>query len=91
MISIDLPTALEKRLIDLVQENYDGNLELAIAAFLKLHEHSGWKEQLLADVKSIRSEVRRQGGIKAEAIDQAIKRYRQHIGESRAKDFTCRG
>ncbi len=94
MILIDLPTALEKHFIDVIQDNYDGNLQTAIAAFLKLHEkyrmtcflssenakNKNWKEQLLEDVKSVRSEVRRKGGIKAEAIDNSIKKYRQSIG-----------
>ncbi|MCZ6675961.1 MAG: hypothetical protein O7E52_01800 [Candidatus Poribacteria bacterium] len=90
MISIDLPTALEKHFIDVVQESYDGNLQSAIAAFLKLHEKYGWKEQLLEDVKSVRSAVHRKGGIRAGEIENAIKKYRQNIGSSHAKDFTCR-
>ena len=44
---------------------------------LKLHEKYGWKEQLHEDVKSIRAEVRRQGGIKEKAIDDVIARYRK--------------
>jgi flavodoxin len=82
MISINLPTALEKHFMDVIQENYDGDLPSAIAAFLKLHEKYGWKEQLLEDVKSVRSEVRRKGGIKAETIDQTIRKYRYRLGES---------
>lgn len=84
MISIDLPTTLEKHFREIVQDSYGGNLQAAIAAFLKLHQKYGWKEQLLEDVNSIRSEVRRTGGIKAEAIDHAIKRYRNAIDESSA-------
>ncbi|MCH8293902.1 hypothetical protein IH992_22705 [Candidatus Poribacteria bacterium] len=80
MISIDLPTALERRFMDVVQDSYDGNLQEAIATFLKLHEKYGWKEQLFSDVKSVREEVRRTGGIKAETIDNAIKEYRQSVG-----------
>jgi hypothetical protein len=53
-------------------------------AFLKLHEKYGWKEQFLEDVKSIRAEVRRRGGIKEEAIEDAIQRYRRNLGESGA-------
>ena len=79
MISIDLPTTLEKHFIKVVQESYDGNVQSAIEAFLKLHEKYGWKKQLFEDVKSVRSEVRRTGGIKAETIDGAIKKYRQSI------------
>lgn len=77
MISIDLPRGLEKHFWDIVRDDYDGNLQVAIEAFLKLHEKFGWKEQLCKDVKSIRSEVRRKGGIKAQTIDDAIKRYRK--------------
>jgi len=65
MISIDLPTALERRFMAVVQDSYDGNLQEAIATFLKLHEKYGWKKQLSSDVKSVREEVRRTGGIKA--------------------------
>jgi len=79
MISMDLPAPLQERFIELVQESYDGNLQAAITAFLKLHEKYGWKEQLLADVTSIRSEVRRKGGIKAKAIDHAIQKYRRSL------------
>ena len=76
MISIDLPRGLEKHFRDIVRDDYDGNLQAAIVAFLKLHEKFGWKEQLCKDVKSIRSEVRRKGGIRAKTIDDAVKRYR---------------
>ncbi len=76
MISIDLPRGLEKHFRDIVRDDYDGNLQAAIEAFLKLHEKFGWKEQLFKDVQAIYSEVRRKGGIKAQTIDDAIKRYR---------------
>jgi hypothetical protein len=84
MIAVELSKPLEKRLRDVIQENYHGNMQVAIKVFLQLHEKYGWKEQLLADVKSIRSEVRRRGGIKQKAIDEAIKRYRKSLGASRA-------
>jgi flavodoxin len=77
MISIDLPKGLEKHFRDIVRDDYDGNLQAAIVAFVKLHEKFGWKEQLCEDVKSIRSEVRQTGGIKAKTIDDAIKKYRK--------------
>jgi len=76
MISLDLPSGLEKRFWDVMRDNYNGDLQAAIKAFLKLHEKYGWKEQLHEDVESIRSEVRRKGGIKEKTIDDAIKRYR---------------
>jgi Arc/MetJ-type ribon-helix-helix transcriptional regulator len=84
MITIDLPKPLEKHLRNVVQESYQGNMQSAIKVFLKLHEKYGWKEQLLEDVKSVRSEVRRRGGIKAKTIDEAIKRYRKSTGTSGA-------
>lgn len=77
MISIDLPRGLEQHLWDVVRDDYDGDLQAAMAAFLKLHEKFGWKEQLCKAVKSIRSEVHRQGGIQTETIDEAIKKYRK--------------
>jgi len=46
----------------------------------KPHEKRGWKKQLLEDVKSVRSEVRRRGGIKQKAINDAIKKYRKSVG-----------
>jgi hypothetical protein len=50
------------------------------------YEHfcSGWKEQLLKDVQSIRSEIRRKGGIKAKTIDDMVRRYRKTMGASNA-------
>jgi hypothetical protein len=80
MLSIDLPSNIEKHLKDLVQKSYHGNLPYAIVSFLKLHEKYGWKEQLLEDVESVRSEVRAKGGISSKEIDDAIKRYRKSIG-----------
>lgn len=79
MISIDLPRVLEKHFWEIVREDYNGDLQAAITAFLRLHEKFGWKEQLREDVESIRSEVRQKGGIKAKTIDDAIKRYRKNI------------
>ncbi|MDZ7341981.1 MAG: hypothetical protein ONB27_11550 [candidate division KSB1 bacterium] len=81
MLSIDLPSDIEKRLKSVVQKSYRGDLPLAIVSFLKLHEKYGWKEQLLEDVSSIRKEVRKRGGIRSKEIDDAIKRYRKSIGE----------
>lgn len=84
MISIQLPKPLEKHLRNVIQENYNGDMQVAIKVFLQLHEKYGWKEQLLIDVKSVRSEVRRRGGIKQKTIDSAIKRYRKSLGASGA-------
>ncbi|MDI6793348.1 MAG: hypothetical protein QME81_10860 [bacterium] len=84
MISIDLPTTVEEQFLEVVQDGYKGNLQIAITALLKLHKKYGWKEQLWEDVNSVRAEVRRKGGIKLEIIDDAIKRYRNSIGESGA-------
>ena len=82
MIAIELSKPLEKHLRDVIRESYQGNMQVAIKVFLQLHEKYGWKEQLLADVKSVRSEVQRRGGIKQTAIDEAIKRYRKSLGAS---------
>jgi flavodoxin len=82
MLSINLRADIENRFINVVQENYNGNLQNAIASFLKLQEKYGWKEQLFEDVTTIRAEVRRKGGISSAAIDEAIKKYRNHQGES---------
>jgi len=81
MISIDLPTTLEKHFWKVVRDSYHGDLQAAIKAFLKLHEKYGWKEQLVEDVKSIRVEVRRRGGIKEEFIEDAIQKYRYEAEE----------
>ena len=77
MITLDLPEVLEKHFWDVVRDSYHGDLQIAMAAFLRLHDKYGWKEQFLKDVKFIREEVRRQGGIKEKTIEDAIKRYRE--------------
>ncbi|NIR49988.1 hypothetical protein GWO43_15935 [candidate division KSB1 bacterium] len=79
MISIDLPTPLEEHFWDVMKDDYNGDVQAAIQAFLELHERYAWKEQLREDVESIRSEVRREGGIKTQEIDDAIKKYRKNI------------
>lgn len=84
MLSIELPSDIEKRLKSVVQKSYRGDLPFAIVSFLKLHEKYGWKEQLLEDVSSIRKEVRKRGGIRSKEIDDAIKRYRKTVGETDA-------
>lgn len=80
MIALNLPISLEKHFREVVRESYDGNLQVAIAAFLQLHDKYGWKEQLRQDVQAVRREVRRRGGIKAKAIDTAIQKYRHSLG-----------
>ncbi len=79
MISIELSPNIEKQFTQVVYGNYDGDLQKTITALLKLHKKYGWKEQLLQDVKSVRDEVLRKGGIKAESVDNAIKKYRKSI------------
>ena len=76
MITLELPEALEKHFWDVVQDDYHGDLQAAVAAFLDLHEKYGWKKQLVRDVKSIREEVQKQGGIKEKTVEGTIKRYR---------------
>ena len=77
MITLDLPEVLEKHFWDVVRDSYRGDLQIAMAAFLRLHDKYGWKEQFLKDVESIREEVCRKGGIKEKTIEDAIKRYRE--------------
>jgi len=84
MLAIDLPTDVEQHLKEVVQKSYNGNLQIAITSFLRLHEKYGWKEQFLEDVESIRSEVHRKGGISSKAIDEAITRYRKQRETSNA-------
>ncbi|KHD07020.1 hypothetical protein PN36_07690 [Candidatus Thiomargarita nelsonii] len=78
MLSINLRTDIENSFRNVVQENYNGNWQNAIASFLKLQEKYGWKEQLLEDVTLIRAEVRRKGGISSATIDDVIKKYRNN-------------
>ena len=91
MISIDLPDPLEKQFLAVITDCYGGDLQQAIVALLQLQKKYGWKEQLLSDVESVREEVRRTSGITAEEIDNAVKKYRQGLGSSGEKAFTCRG
>ena len=77
MVSIELPTDVEEHLREVIQKSYNGDLELAMTAFLRLHEKYGWKEQLRTDIEAVRSEVRRRGGISSAKIDGAIQRYRR--------------
>ena len=84
MITLDLPEALEKHFWDVVHDDYHGNLQAAMAAFLDLHEKYGWRELFVRDIKSIREEVQKQGDITEKTIEDTIKRYRQGIGKSSA-------
>jgi len=82
MISIDLSKKIEQHFRNMVRESYNDNLELAIISLLKLHQKYAWKEQLLEDVASIRSEVRSQGGITEQEINRAVRKYRMIAGKS---------
>ena len=84
MISIDLPATLEKRFWSVVRESYDGDLQTALKAFLKLHEKYGWKEQFLKDVESLRAEMRHRGGMKEETIEDTVQKYRRTLEASDA-------
>ena len=64
MITLDLPETLEKHFWNIVRDSYHGDLQAAVTAFLKLHEKYEWKEQLVKDIKSVREEVHRTGGMK---------------------------
>lgn len=84
MLSVELPKTVEKQLWEVVQGSYQGDLKIAMLAFLRLHEKYGWKEQLRDDVRSVRAEVRRKGGVKAKNIEAAIKRHRRNTTETRS-------
>jgi hypothetical protein len=84
MLSLNLQADIENSFRNVVQEKYNGNWQNAITSFLKLQEKYGWKEQLLEDITSIRTEVRRNGGIAEAEIDEAIKKYRNHQGDLNA-------
>ena len=78
MITLNLPETLEKHFWHVVLDNYHGDLQAAVIAFLQLHEKYGWKEQFVKDIQAIREEVHRTGGIKERAIEESVKRYREH-------------
>jgi len=80
MIALNLPSSLEKHFREVVRESYADNVQVAIAAFLQLHNKYGWKEQLRHDVQAVRGEVRRRGRINAKVIDTAIQKYRHSLG-----------
>jgi hypothetical protein len=77
MITLDLPEDLEEHFWHIVRDNYHGDLQAAVAAFLQLHEKYGWKEQFVRDVESIREEVRRKGSITENDIEDAVRKYRE--------------
>jgi hypothetical protein len=84
MLSLELSKEVEQHLREVVQKSYQGNIQIAIASLLKLHDKYAWKEQLREDVEAIRTEVRKKGGINSQTIDNAIARYRETIGSSNA-------
>lgn len=79
MPSLELSPILEMQLRKVVQENFYGNSQAVISAFLQLHEKYGWKEQLRQDVAVVRQKIEQAGGISEETIDDAIKRYRKQL------------
>ncbi|MEZ4664652.1 MAG: hypothetical protein R2911_44535 [Caldilineaceae bacterium] len=82
MVSIELSPALEKQFYRVIDDSYQGNIQAAISAFLKLHEKYGWKEQLNHDVAAIRECVHRAGGISEQRIEDAIRRHREQMTTS---------
>ncbi|HAO20807.1 MAG TPA: hypothetical protein DCQ37_10305 [Desulfobacteraceae bacterium] len=82
MVSIELSPIVEKNFLEVVHSTYNGDIQQAITALLNLHKKYGWKEQLRADVDSVRTEVRKRGGIRAESVDNAIEKYRSNIRRS---------
>ena len=83
-LSLELTNDVEQHFREVVQNSYHGNIQIAIASLLKLHDKYAWKEQLREDVGTIRTEVRKKGGINSRTIDNAVKRYRKAIGPSNA-------
>lgn len=79
MLSIEIPLTLEKQFWHVVQDSYQGDIQMAMRTLLWLHEKYGRKEQLLRDVQAVRGEVKKQGGIKQKQIDETIRKYRQTI------------
>ncbi len=77
MLAIELPKEVEQHFQEVVQIRYHGNVQKAMVSLLRLHDRYGWKEQLREDVESVRTEVRQQGGVSDEAIDEAISTYRR--------------
>ncbi len=78
MLSLELSKEVEQHFREVVQKSYQGNIQVAIASLLELHDKYAWKEQLREDIETIRNEVRKKGGIKAQTIDNAITRYRKN-------------
>ena len=84
MLSLELSKEVEQHFREVVQKCYQGNIQVAIASLLKLHDKYAWKEQLREDVETIRTEVRKKGGINSQTIGNAITRYRKTLGPSNA-------
>jgi hypothetical protein len=84
MLSLELSKEVEQHFREVVQKSYQGDIQVAIASLLKLHHKYAWKEQLREDVETIRTEVRKKGGINSQTIDNAITGYRETIGPSDA-------
>lgn len=82
MLSIDIPVTLEKQFWHVVQDSYQGDIQMAMRTLLRLHEKYGRKEQLLRDVQAVRAEVDKRGGIKQMQIDETIRKYRQRIEDA---------
>jgi hypothetical protein len=80
MIALNLPSSLEKHFRAVIRESYADNVQVAITAFLQLHDKYGGKEQLRHDVQAVRGEVRRRGKINAKVIDTVIRKYRHGLG-----------
>ncbi len=77
MIEINLPTSVEKHFWQIVLDDYSGDVLAAMEVLLRLYDQHGWKERLHDDVESIRSEVRRKGGVSSNDINSAIEKYRK--------------
>ena len=77
MLALELSEEVEQHFQEVVQTQYHGNVQEAVMSLLRLHDRYGWKEQFREDVEAIRTEVRQQGGVSDEVIDEAVATYRQ--------------
>ena len=77
MLSLELSNDVEQHFREVVQKSYQGNIQVAITSLLRLHDKYAWKEQFREDVETIRTEIRKKGGIDSQTIDNAVARYRK--------------
>nr|VFJ91600.1 MAG: hypothetical protein BECKH772A_GA0070896_1003310 [Candidatus Kentron sp. H]VFJ92681.1 MAG: hypothetical protein BECKH772B_GA0070898_1003210 [Candidatus Kentron sp. H]VFJ99478.1 MAG: hypothetical protein BECKH772C_GA0070978_1003210 [Candidatus Kentron sp. H] len=79
MISMELSPNVEKQFTEVVDNDYDGDSQRAIATLLELHRKYGWQERFSNDIESTRAEGRRAGDISSKEIDDAVRKYRKVV------------